>query len=107
MKTLLAAAAFSSAIVGAAEAQNRSDYYESAYFMVGMYLRASVVCDNKSFIEYGFNFVGSKEFRAFSASYPKTVEKWMREGAGNFNRGVMQDGIPAACSFMLSKIKRG
>jgi hypothetical protein len=107
MKKILLAAALGLALTGSAEAQSRSDYYRSGYFAFGMFLRASVVCNNKSLAEYGFNLVGSQEFRAFSAAYPETLEKWMREGGENFNRGVMKDGIPEACKFMISRMKRG
>src|SRR5438874_748587 len=102
MKTILAAAMFILVLGDLAEAQSRGDYYMSAYFLLGMYLRASNVCNDKSLAEYGFSLVGSKELRAFSAAYPKTVEKWIREGGENFNRGVMNDGIFEACKFVVS-----
>lgn len=95
------------ASIGAHAQSSRSDYYMSGYFLLGMYLRASNVCNNKSFAEYGFSLVGSKEFRAFSAAYPETLKKWLLEGGENFNRGVMNDGIFAACKSMISLMKRG
>jgi hypothetical protein len=106
-KSLLAATAFVLAVASSAEAQSYGDYYRSAYFLLGMYLRAGTVCNNKIFVDYGFSLVGSKEFRTFSAAYPETSEKWMREGGENFNRGVMNDGILAACKFMMARMKRG
>lgn len=107
-KTLLAvASALSVVFAGPVEAQNRNDVYRMGYFLLGTYLRASVVCDNKSLAEYGFSFVGSKEFRAFSAAYPQTYKKWMTEGGENFNSLVMRDGIPDACKFVISRMTRG
>src|SRR3954452_9267009 len=98
MRTLIAAFAVAIAAAGTSLAQDRGEFYRAGYLMAGTYLRAAAVCTNKSYVEKSFTFISSKEFRAFSAAYPQTYEKWMREGAESFNRMVMKDGIPAACN---------
>ena len=98
MRTLIAASLVVFATASTTLAQDRGEFYRAGYLMAGSYLRAAVVCNNTAYVEKSFTFINSKEFRAFSAAYPNTYEKWMREGAENFNRMVMQDGIPSACN---------
>jgi hypothetical protein len=91
--------------VSAADAQERDQYYKSSYFLTGIGLRASKVCNDTKLADYGSSLIGSAEFRAFSAAHPKTVEKWMREGGELFNRGVMNDGVSEACGFVRSRFE--
>jgi hypothetical protein len=58
-----------------------------------------MVCGKNGLAKVGIDLISSSELRAIAQAYPSTTEKWMREGAENFNRGVMEDGLPAACKF--------
>ena len=77
-----------------------STYYKSRYFVAGFLLRSSKVCggDWKRTIRASFDFIGTPELKTITKSYPDTIKQWMGEGAGNFNTGVMTNGVAAACA---------
>jgi hypothetical protein len=90
-----------------AQAEDRSVAYEAQYQIFGFLLRAAVVCGGqKKDIDAVFSLLGSDEFKAVSRSFPKLTEKWMTNGAHLFNTGVMKDGVPAACDYARTVLKK-
>jgi hypothetical protein len=78
-----------------AVARNAATFHESRYSLMGFLLRSSAVCggDAKPTIDAAFGLVSSPEFMAMNKGYPQTTQKWMGEGAANFNNAVMTDGV--------------
>lgn len=62
-------------------------------------MRAGMVCGKTDLAKIGIDMIASPQLRSLAESYPETTNKWMQEGADNFNSGVMNDGLPAACKF--------
>jgi hypothetical protein len=88
-----------------------ADVYQFHYHVAGYLLRAGNVCpgDAKRTIEAAFQAIGTFELKTLSQGYPKTTERWMQEGAYNFNTKLMSDGVSAACAEaieMRTRIER-
>jgi hypothetical protein len=89
------------------QAEDRSIAYEARYQLVGFLIRAINVCGgNKADVDAAFSLLDSDELKAISRSFPKLTEKWMTKGAGLFNVGVMKDGVPSACNYALTVLKK-
>jgi len=87
--------------VNAAFAEDASDAYKARFFVSGMLMRAGMVCGKnwKLNAKVGMDLIATPELRDLARAYPETTKKWLEAGAENFNNGVMQDGLPAACKF--------
>lgn len=91
----------------AAPAKDKSVLYEARYMLSGFLLRASQVCQgDKHDIEAAFSLLNPDELKAFSKAFPSMTSQWMKRGAENFNIGVIKDGIPAACSYALTVLRK-
>ncbi len=87
--------------VNAAVAEDASETYKARFFVSGMLMRAGMVCGKnwKGNAKVGIDLIATPELRDLARAYPETTKKWLEAGAENFNNGVMQDGLPAACKF--------
>ena len=89
------------------QAEDRRIAYQAQYQLVGFLIRAINVCGgNKADVEAAFSLLDSDELKAVSRSFPKITEKWMTRGAELFNIGVMKDGVPSACDYALTVLKK-
>lgn len=93
---------FAVTLIGGANAEDKGLHYEYRYVISGFLLRATVACQgNDNDIDSAMSLLGPDELKAFSKSYPKTIEKWMRSGAEKFNSLAMKDGMASACAYRL------
>jgi hypothetical protein len=88
----------------AAENTPRGAVYQTRYMLAGYLLRAGTVCEaeSKRTITAAFSLVATEELKAMSNAYPATTERWMTEGADNFNTEVMKNGIKPACASAMA-----
>jgi hypothetical protein len=74
--------------------------YEARAQVSGFLLRAAMVCrekyDWRSMAETGVALLAGP-MSPITNGYPATVKMWGAQGANLFNKGVMTDGVDAAC----------
>jgi hypothetical protein len=77
----------------AAAAQTSAREYEERFVVTGALLRAGIVCGwHAKYVNEAMAPIAMPELRSIAIAYPKTIERWMVDGATTFNSQAMQMG---------------
>lgn len=91
-----------SAITGYSQ-EDKQAFYFSRFYASGFMLRAARTCggDWQRMTMDAIDITASPELQRIANAFPDTAKGWGMDGATNFNRGVMTDGLASACATAL------
>jgi len=69
-------------------------------------LRAAGVCHDDRILNAGFALLNTAELKEISITYTKTVREWMDEGAMDFIKEAMTNGVDPACAYAVAMRKK-